>query len=154
MVFEVSASYVIIVPVMVANLVAYFVARKLNPRSFFEMVAAQDGLRLPSLERQREVRTLRVEDAMSPRASGSAAPTDATVHPDESLDAALRRFGGHRRLRVVSRRDATETLGDLTLDDVLRAYGLDQNTSRDEDGGVTDGQSALSSGRRDDAPPR
>jgi CIC family chloride channel protein len=127
MVFEVSASYVIIVPVMIANLVAYFVARQLNPRSFFEMVAAQDGIHLPSLERQREVRVLRVEDAMS-RADAAVDESSQllpVVHPDQSLDTALRLFQHHRRLRVVSRRHATHTLGFLTLEDALRAYGVD-----------------------------
>ena len=128
MVFEVSASYLIIVPVMVANLVAYFVARTLNPRSFFEMVAAQDGIRLPVLERQREVRPLRVEDAMAPSSRDAVALPEEeplpAVHPDESLDAALRLFGPHRRLRVVSRRDAHRVLGILTLDEALKAYGV------------------------------
>ena len=129
MVFEVSASYVIIVPVMVDNLIAYFVARSLNPRSFFEMVAAQDGIRLPSLERQREQRVLRVEDAMTPAAENAdgAHLTAPVVHPDESLDAALRLFQHHQRLRVVSRRDASRTLGVLRLEDALRAYGVRQN---------------------------
>jgi CIC family chloride channel protein len=131
MVFEVSASYVIIVPVMVANLVAYFVARQLNPRSFFEMVAAQDGVQLPSLERQREMRVLRVEDAMS---NADTTPTETAqllpvVHPDQSLDAALLLFQHHRRLRVVSRRDVTRTLGLLTLEDALRAYGIRADAS-------------------------
>ncbi|MGH9309547.1 MAG: chloride channel protein, partial [Vicinamibacterales bacterium] len=70
MVFEVSASYVIILPVMVANLIAYLVARKLNPVTFFDMVAAQDGVKLPSQERERESRPLRVEDAMEPAVPG------------------------------------------------------------------------------------
>jgi chloride channel protein, CIC family len=131
MVFEVSASYVIIVPVMVANLVAYLVARSLGPRGFFEMVAAQDGLRLPSLERQRELRVLRVEDAM--QASVGVSRGDdrrPAIHPDESLDSALRLFQQHPRLIVVSRRDPARVLGTLGLDDALRAYGV-QRTDGD-----------------------
>ena len=64
MVFEVSASYVIILPVMVANTIAYLIARKLQPVPFFEMHASEEGLDLPSVEEQREIRRLRVEDAM------------------------------------------------------------------------------------------
>jgi CIC family chloride channel protein len=66
MVFEVSASYVIILPVMIANTVAYLVSRKLQPLPFFTLVARQEGLDLPSLEEQREAPTLHVEEAMSP----------------------------------------------------------------------------------------
>ncbi len=125
MVFEVSASYVIILPVMVANLVAYLVARKLNPVTFFDMVAAQDGLQLPSQERQREERTLRVEHAMQPPRSGvTPDPRLPIVYPDEPLDRALRLFRSHEELVVVSRQDATAVLGTLTISDVLRAYGI------------------------------
>ena len=132
MVFEVSASYVIILPVMVANLVAYLVARKLNPVTFFEMVAAQDGLQLPSQERQRDARMLRVEDAMTAQSEFAAVPVALAddgrpapvLHPDQSLDTALRAFGSRRELAVVSRRDVTRVLGTVKLQDVLRAYGV------------------------------
>ena len=126
MVFEVSASYVIILPVMLANLLAYLVARRLNPVTFFEMVASQDGLQLPSHERQRERRVLRVEDAMRPLAAdytpgGGGMPL---LHPDQSLDTALHLFGDRAVLTVVSREEVTRVLGELALDDVLRAYGV------------------------------
>jgi CIC family chloride channel protein len=129
MVFELSASYTIIVPVMVANLVAYLVARTLNRVSFFDMVAAQDGMLLPSAERQREWRPLRVEDAMAAAAPGEpeVAGFDETapvLHPDEALDSALRLFGSRERLRVVSRRSPSTVLGTLSLADVLKAYGV------------------------------
>ena len=125
MVFEVSATYVIMLPVMVANLVAYLVARKLTPVTFFEMLAAEDGVRLPSHERQRDVRMRRVEDAMQPApAPLSETPGIPAVHPDESLDAALQRFGRHRTLLVVSRQDVSRVLGTLSLEDVLAAYGV------------------------------
>jgi CIC family chloride channel protein len=126
MAFEVSASYVIILPVMLANLVAYLVARRLNPVTFFEMVAAQDGLQLPSLERQRDVRRLRVEDAMRHITVSAPSPTaDAPiVHPDQALDTALHMFGDRKVLSVVSRQDITRQLGELRLDDVLKAYGI------------------------------
>jgi CIC family chloride channel protein len=64
MVFEVSATYVIIVPVMVANTIAYLVSRQFQPVPFFGLLARMEGLELPSLEEQRETRPFRVEDAM------------------------------------------------------------------------------------------
>lgn len=66
MVFEVSATYVIIVPVMIANTLAYLVSRQFQPVSFFHLLARLEGLELPSAEEQRESRPLRVEDAMRP----------------------------------------------------------------------------------------
>ncbi len=66
MVFEVSASYVIIAPVLIANTVAYLIVRRLNRVPFFQMVATAEGLHLPSVEDEREMVRLRVEDAMQP----------------------------------------------------------------------------------------
>jgi CIC family chloride channel protein len=65
MVFEVSASYVIILPVMIANTIAYLISRRFLPEPFFELIARQEGLDLPSNEEQRERESLHVEDAMS-----------------------------------------------------------------------------------------
>jgi CIC family chloride channel protein len=66
MVFEVSASYVIILPVMIANTISYFVSRRLHPVPFFTMLARQEGVDLPSAEEYRTTEVLRVEDAMRP----------------------------------------------------------------------------------------
>ncbi len=66
MVLEVSGNYSIIVPVIVANTVAYVIARGLQPVPIFDALTRQDGLDLPSMEEQREEDILRVEDAMQP----------------------------------------------------------------------------------------
>ena len=64
MVFEVSASYMIILPVIIANTISYGIARRFQRVPFFQMHAKEDGLDLPSVEAERETRRLRVEDAM------------------------------------------------------------------------------------------
>ncbi len=64
MVLEVSGNYSIIVPVMIANTLAYLISRSLQPVPIFDLLTRQDGLELPSLEEQREESILRVEDAM------------------------------------------------------------------------------------------
>jgi CIC family chloride channel protein len=66
MVLEVSGNYQIILPVIIANTVAYVVSRSLQPTPIFDILTRQDGLVLPSLEEQREEEVLRVEDAMQP----------------------------------------------------------------------------------------
>ena len=66
MVLELSGDYSTILPVIVANLVAYVISRALQPTPIFDLLSRQDGLNLPSLEEQREERILRVEDAMLP----------------------------------------------------------------------------------------
>ncbi len=64
MVLEVSGNYSIIVPVILANTIAYVISRGLRPISIFDLLTRQDGLELPSMEEQREEGILRVEDAM------------------------------------------------------------------------------------------
>jgi CIC family chloride channel protein len=84
MVLEVSGNYSIIVPVIVANTLAYVVSRGLQPTPIFDMLTRQDGLDLPSLEEQREQTVLRVEDAMRP------VPTPV-LNAEDSVEQALRR---------------------------------------------------------------
>ena len=64
MVFEISASYVIILPVMIANTIAILVSRQIQHESLFELAAVQDGFDLPSVEERRRPPIMHVEDAM------------------------------------------------------------------------------------------
>ena len=89
MVLEVSGNYQIIVPVIIANTVAYVVARSLQPTPIFDVLTRQDGLVLPSLEEQREEEILRVEDAMMPP-------------PALILDAASSLAEAHARIQSLS----------------------------------------------------
>ncbi|MBV8205746.1 MAG: chloride channel protein [Acidobacteria bacterium] len=66
MVVEVSQSYSIVLPLILANTIAYAISRKLQPVPIFDMLTRQDGLELPSLEEQRDLPALHVEDAMRP----------------------------------------------------------------------------------------
>lgn len=66
MVFEMSASYVIILPVAIASTLSYFISRQLQQVPFFTMLARQEGVDLPSAEERRAIRILHIEDAMSP----------------------------------------------------------------------------------------
>jgi len=66
MVLEVSGNYSIIIPVILANTLAYLIARNLQPVGIFDVLSRQDGLELPSMEEQREERVLHVEDVMHP----------------------------------------------------------------------------------------
>ena len=66
MVLEVSGNYSIILPVILANTIAYLLSRSLQPLPIFEVLTHQDGLDLPSMEEQREESNLHLEDAMEP----------------------------------------------------------------------------------------
>jgi chloride channel protein, CIC family len=67
MVLEVSGDYTIILAVLVANMFAYLISRRLQPVPALEQITRQDGLYLPALEEEREQEILTVEDAMRPR---------------------------------------------------------------------------------------
>jgi len=64
MVIEVSGSYTAILPIMIANLVAYLISRTYQKVPLFDLLARQDGMILPSIEEQREQMPLTVEVAM------------------------------------------------------------------------------------------
>jgi chloride channel protein, CIC family len=124
MVFELSASYVIILPVMISNTASYLISRRLHQTPFFKMLAQLEGLNLPSAEEKRGFQPLRVEDAMQPARTKSYTLSGAVLYPDEPLDAALRLLSVEPVVGVVSRLEPDELLGTLTLDDVHRAYGI------------------------------
>ena len=48
MIFEMTRDYTIIVPLMISNLIAYFISQKLQPEPIYEALAHQDGVHLPS----------------------------------------------------------------------------------------------------------
>ncbi|HTW47763.1 MAG TPA: chloride channel protein [Acidobacteriaceae bacterium] len=66
MVLELSGNSSIIVPVILANTLAFLLSRSLQPVGIFEVFTRQDGLDLPSMEEQREESVLHIEDALQP----------------------------------------------------------------------------------------
>jgi CIC family chloride channel protein len=88
MVFEVSANYVIILPAMIANTIAYLISRSMQHDSLFHTVGQQDGLDLPSVEEQREAPMLTVEDAMSSDSSKILQARTSATEALKKMDAA------------------------------------------------------------------
>ncbi|WP_353072283.1 chloride channel protein [Tunturiibacter gelidoferens] len=66
MVLEVSGNYSIVLPVILANTIAYLISRVLQPVPILEQFTHQDGLDLPSMEELREESNLHLEDAIQP----------------------------------------------------------------------------------------
>ena len=65
MIFEITRDYSIIVPLMIANLISYFIASRLQEEPIYEALMHQDGISLPSGSRAREA-LLTVGHAMRP----------------------------------------------------------------------------------------
>ena len=76
MVIEVSGSYTAILPIMIANLVAYLISRTYQKVPLFDLLARQDGMILPSIEEQREQMPLTVEVAMKTDSAVVALPDE------------------------------------------------------------------------------
>jgi chloride channel protein, CIC family len=89
MVLEVSGNYSIVLPVILANTIAYLISRVLEPVPILEQFTHQDGLNLPSMEEQREESNLRLEDAMQP-------VTVPVLQGSESLEDALQALAQYR----------------------------------------------------------
>jgi len=188
MIFEMTRDYSIIVPLMISNLMSFYISYKLQKEPIYEALQHQDGLHLPSRLKDRQG-MLMVRHAMTPvthrlskfdplrdalaffdddrdacpvldgsmllgmvsRAAIEAAMTrggaDQTlaelfpnhdppeslraesfphVHFDHPLDVALRRMAQSKLnvLPVVSRSNVRELRGLVSLQDILRAYGV------------------------------
>jgi CIC family chloride channel protein len=65
MIFEVTRDYSIIVPLMISNLISYYISSRLQPEPIYEALQHQDGIHLPTGARQRASQLL-VRDAMQP----------------------------------------------------------------------------------------
>jgi len=77
MIFEVTRDYSIIVPLMISNLVSFFISRRLQPEPIYEALSRQDGIHLPGSGALGERSTLRVADAM--RSDPSLIEPQATI---------------------------------------------------------------------------
>ncbi len=60
MIFETTRDYAVIVPLMISNLVSFFISARLQPEPIYEVLALQDGIHLPrgddsALDEQRRV---------------------------------------------------------------------------------------------------
>jgi chloride channel protein, CIC family len=72
MIFETTRDYAVIVPLMISNLVSFFISAKMQPEPIYEVLAQQDGIHLPSgdetaVEDQRRiVRAMRPADQILP----------------------------------------------------------------------------------------
>ena len=190
MIFELTRDYTIIVPLMISNLIAFFISYAFQREPIYEALARQEGVFLPTSEPRPQRSRIRVLQAMQPvtealtpqmrvaealgRAErsglnawpvadqdglwgvigkpelveavtlGSADKTLAEVlggspagdgidsakfpyvHSDHALGIALERMGssGRDMLPVVSRANRRRLVGVITLDNILKSYGL------------------------------
>jgi CIC family chloride channel protein len=132
MVLEVSGEYSIIVPVIIANTVAYVLSRSLQPVPIFDLLSRQDGLDLPSMEEQREENILRIEDAMRQLDAPILDSRESVLQANERIqqsasDFFLVRFnpsGWRSVTRQLLRTSLSEGKAELTLGSILSTHPL------------------------------
>jgi len=66
MIFEITRDYAVIVPLMISNLVSYFIASRIQEEPIYELLAEQDGIHLPRVETHRRSRQRQVRQVMRP----------------------------------------------------------------------------------------
>jgi CIC family chloride channel protein len=181
MIFEITRDYAVIVPLMISNLISFFISSRFQREPIYEVLAHQDGIHLPTAESrtqegQRQVNQAmhaatevldahatiqealnkvsasqlhawpvvdeggvvgmvnlsRLQNALTEGVTGQ--PLGALikvdefphVHMDHSLSMALDRMGSSQLdvLPVVNRANVHKLEGIVTLQDVLRLYGV------------------------------
>src|SRR5712671_1896001 len=77
MIFEITRDYAVIVPLMISNLVSFFVASRFQKEPIYEVLAHQDGIHLPTAETRALEGNRRVLQAM--RAASETLSVDSTL---------------------------------------------------------------------------
>ena len=87
MIFEITRDYSIIVPLMIANLISYFISSRLQEEPIYEALQHQDGVYLPPGAGDREELAL---------VSHGFRPVSAVLREDDTVSAAAASTGGVR----------------------------------------------------------
>jgi CIC family chloride channel protein len=112
MIFEITRDYAVIVPLMISNLVSYFISSRLQKEPIYEQLAQQDGIHLPKAETREKQRLRQVLQVMR--------PAGKCLDAAESLDKALERIGqGTERTWIVC--DRSGVIGVVTREQLQAA---------------------------------
>jgi CIC family chloride channel protein len=122
MIFEMTRDYTIILPLMILNLIAFFISQRLQREPIYGALAHQDGVHLPTAESRSNHGRIRISQVMRVSTGETLAEilgsrADAKnfphVHPDHTLNLALERMGTAKVhiLPVVSRANVQQLLG-------------------------------------------
>jgi CIC family chloride channel protein len=127
MIFEMTRDYSIIVPLMISNLISFYISQRLQREPIYEALQHQDGIHLPAGARDRQGMPV-VWAALTPAEhvfSGSATVEDAARSLDEERNAAPV-VGEHGLLGMASlarlQKHVSEGHGNWTLAEILPSY--------------------------------
>src|SRR3984957_15860535 len=111
MIFEITRDYAVIVPLMISNLVSYFIASRLQKEPIYEVLAEQDGIHLPKFGSRQQTRR---------QVNQILRPAGQTLSGGETVERALELARGTElRTWIVS--DSPGVLGLLTREQLESA---------------------------------
>jgi len=112
MIFEITRDYTIIVPLMISNLIAFFISHRLQKQPIYDALAYQEGVHLPAAHSRAQADRMQVSQAMR--------TSPAVLSPDLQMAAVLlqSKNGGIDALPVV---DEKGLRGMLRISEVERA---------------------------------
>jgi CIC family chloride channel protein len=115
MIFEITRDYAVIVPLMISNLVSYFIASRIQCKPIYEVLAEQDGIHLPVAESYTRRSQRQVVRVMRPATN--------VLLADEPLDQAVGRMqqGSDRTWPVKDRRGVIGLLNREDVENAMRS---------------------------------
>ena len=105
MIFELTRDYTIIVPLMISNMIAFFISYKLQKEPIYDALAHQDGVHLPSAQSRSAFSKIRIDQAMH---------TAPIVFPPEATIAAAAEDMRHLNLSTAPVADGNGLWGMVT----------------------------------------
>ena len=112
MIFEITRDYAVIVPLMISNLVSFFISAKLQPKPIYEELANQDGIHLPTAEARKQ-ETLHVVNQVLREAT-------ETLNGESTVREALEK-AEHGQFRSWPVYDGRGVIGVVSLERLRRA---------------------------------
>jgi CIC family chloride channel protein len=115
MIFEITRDYAVIVPLMISNLVSYFIASRMQRKPIYEALAEQDGLHPPVAESYTQRSQRQVVRVMRPATN--------VLLAHETLDKAVERIrqGSERTWPVTDRRGVIGLLNREEVENAIRS---------------------------------
>src|SRR5437660_4199283 len=92
MIFEITRDYAVVVPLMISNLVSFFISSRLQRQPIYDVLARQDGIHLPTAETAQQKGQLRVIPAMRTATEILATQMTVGVALEKTQSSRLRRW--------------------------------------------------------------
>jgi chloride channel protein, CIC family len=113
MIFETTRDYAVIVPLMIANLVSFFLASRLQKEPIYEALAVQDGIHLPGGVAQRRQGQRQVAQMMRPAMNWIAAEMPIANAVEAARAGEFRTFlvgDGRRLIGVITQKQIDQSV--------------------------------------------